>query len=80
LKQKSLFLTLGLLLVAVGGYFTYNHFVNRPVVLPWDVVPTETVLVYESSGCQECLQRFENSSVASIIKAAAFISGNDTLP
>ncbi|MBC7960446.1 MAG: hypothetical protein H7X94_11305, partial [Vallitaleaceae bacterium] len=80
MKRKPLILTLGLFFIPLAGYFAYNYFFNRPVVLAWDIVPTETVLVYESSGCEECLQRFENSSVANIIKAAAFSSDNDSLP
>ena len=80
MKQKPLILTLGLLLLSVSGYFGYNYFFNRPAILPWDVVPAETVLVYESSQCQECLERLVNSPVASIIKAATFSSGNDSLP
>jgi hypothetical protein len=80
LKQKPLILTLGFLLVMVGVYFAYNYLFNRPAISAWDVVPKETVLVYESSGCKECLQRFENSSVANIIKAAAFSFDNDSLP
>ncbi len=80
MKQKPLILTIGIFLLAVGGYFVYNHIFNRSAVLPWNVVPVETVLVYESSGCKECLRQFANSSVTSIIKAAAFSSGNDSLP
>ncbi len=80
MKQKPLILTLGFLCITVGGYFAYNHFFNRPTILAWNIVPRETVLVYESSGCQDCLKRFENSSVANILKAVAFSSGNDSLP
>ncbi|HPM29932.1 MAG TPA: hypothetical protein PLJ60_06325 [Chryseolinea sp.] len=79
MTQKSIIITLGLLLVATGGYFGYNYFLNKSTISPWDIVPKETVLVYESSGCDECMKDFHNSAVASVIKAAAFSSTNDSI-
>jgi hypothetical protein len=69
--KKPLLITIFILVLLVAGYLTYQHFFSRPTLSLWDLVPTETVLVYESSDCKECLQDIKNSPVVQIIKAAS---------
>jgi hypothetical protein len=69
--KKPLLITLFILVLIVTGYFGYKHFLSKPKLTLWDLVPTETVLVYETSDCKSCLQDLKNSPVVQIIKAAS---------
>ncbi|HZI25462.1 MAG TPA: hypothetical protein VFD46_10305, partial [Chryseolinea sp.] len=78
MKKLPLFLTIGIVIV-VGGYFLYDHLQGKNTTSPWDLVPAETILVYEPGQCESCQDQLKNSSVLNIIRAAAFSDGNDSL-
>ncbi len=79
MKNKPLFITVVLLLALAGGYFLYDKFINRSTISPWDIVPAETILVYEGSACEKCLEELKASTVLKLINEAAFLSDKDSL-
>src|SRR5690606_11986881 len=62
--------------LVAGGYFAYDRFLNKTLVSAWDLVPVETVLVYESSNCNECTASLKGIPISEIIQRAAFNSRN----
>jgi hypothetical protein len=77
---KKPFLITLFLLAGVGAYLLYDHVYNRKLIGAWDLVPEETVLVYESSACKECVDEIRASPVAELIrKASTYNSGSDSL-
>ncbi len=76
--KKALVITF-LVVLGAGGYLLYeNYFAARPVD-KWDLVPTETVLVYETSDCKQCLQDLKNSPVVQLIREASKLDSKDSL-
>lgn len=77
--KKALIITISLLIFA-AGFLAYNHYFQQGSVDKWDLIPEETVLVYETSECQQCLSTVAASPVAKVIRSAAFRAvPNDTL-
>lgn len=77
--KKPLFITILLFGLIAGGYFAYNHYFAKPVTAAWDLIPSETVLVYESSPCTSCVQAIKNSPVAEIIRKTSQHSTKDSI-
>lgn len=77
--KKPLLITIVLLVLLVAGFFAYQHFFAKPKLSLWDLVPTETVLVYETSDCKTCVQDLSNSPIVEIIKAASLKNEKDSL-
>jgi hypothetical protein len=78
-KKLPLLITLGIVIAVIGGYFLYDHFGKKNNLSPWDLVPSETILVYESGPCEKCRDQIKTSSVVDIIKEAVFSSEQDSL-
>jgi hypothetical protein len=78
-KKLPLFITLGIIVVTVGGYFLYDRLLKEKKIGPWDLVPVETILVYETSDCESCRDQLKSSSIVGIISEAAFSSKQDSL-
>jgi hypothetical protein len=78
-KNKPLVITVILILVLAGSYLLYDKVINRRTTSAWDIVPAETILVYEGSSCEKCLEELKASSVLSLINEAAFLSDKDSL-
>jgi hypothetical protein len=70
--KKPLFITIVILFLVTGGYFLFSYYFSNSKLGLWDLVPTETVLVYETSECQTCLEELKKSPVVQIIKKASF--------
>ena len=79
MKNKPLVITAVLILTLAGSYFLYDKFINRSATSAWDIVPAETILVYEGSPCDKCLEELKASTVLSLINEAAFLSNKDSL-
>ncbi len=79
MKKLPLFITLGIVVLIVGGYFLYEHLLKEKKIGPWDLVPAETILVYESGDCESCREQLKSSSIVNIISEAAFSSEQDSL-
>ena len=71
MKQTPLLLTLAVLFL-VGGYFVYEKFLSKDPVKPWDLVPSETVFVYEKDVCNSCIQEMQKSPLWQLIERASF--------
>ena len=77
--KKPLIITI-IILLGIGGYFIYNHFTAQKALGAWDLVPQETVLVYESGNCEDCVTQIRNSPVSALIRKAALLNaGKDSI-
>jgi hypothetical protein len=74
LKQTPLLLTVALFVLLAGGYYFYSNVLQKKQAHPWDLVPSETVLVYEKDVCKTCIEEMQKSPLWEIIKAASFYS------
>ncbi|AYB29721.1 hypothetical protein [Chryseolinea soli] len=79
MKRLPLLITIGLTLVLAGGYFLYDTFLRKPAASVWDLVPTETILVYEGSPCETCVDQLKHSPILSIINKAVLPTEADSL-
>ena len=79
MKKLPVVITIVSIFVLVGGYFAYDKFINKASVSAWDVVPAETIFVYEGSSCKECRDQLKSSPVLTLINKAVFPSENDSL-
>jgi hypothetical protein len=72
LKQTPLLLTLAVLLLVAGGYIIYEKILNKDPLKSWDLVPAQTMFVYEKDICNTCIDEMQNSAVWDIIERASF--------
>ncbi|MBL0745925.1 DUF3352 domain-containing protein [Chryseolinea lacunae] len=79
MKRLPLLITIGVTLLLAGGYFLYDTFLRKPAPSSWDLVPTETILVYEGSPCETCVDQLTHSPVLNIINKAVLPSETDSL-
>ncbi|HEU5292961.1 MAG TPA: hypothetical protein VFU05_20090, partial [Cyclobacteriaceae bacterium] len=63
MKRAPLLLTLGFLLLVAGGITLYQYFPGKKETSVWDLVPGQTVLVYEADDCSECSYRADGSII-----------------
>src|SRR5689334_13362550 len=55
-KKLPLLITIGIVLITVGGYFVYDRYVAKKKVSPWDLVPKATRSEERRVG-KECKSR-----------------------
>lgn len=79
MKRLPLVITLVLIFVLAGGYFLYKNYFNTAALTAWDIVPTETILVYEGSSCEACIEKVKTSTVIKLVNKAVFASQKDSL-
>jgi hypothetical protein len=72
LNKTALLLTLALSILTAGGYFFYEKVLNQDPVMPWDLVPSETIFVYEKDVCQACINEMQKSAAWQLIERASF--------
>lgn len=77
--KRSIIIIILTLLVLAGAFGIYWRYIKRPAVTPWDLVPLETVAVYESSACVDCLNKLRNSPIVRLVREAAFAEQIDSL-
>lgn len=41
-------------MLVAGGFFTYNYFFRKNPTTIWEMVPEQTVLIYEANACSGC--------------------------
>ncbi len=70
MKKLPLLITLAIVAVIAGGYFVYDQFIKKPSLAAWDLIPEETILVYETSNCSICIDQVRSSPVLEIITRA----------
>lgn len=54
MKKAPFFITLGLFVLVAGGFFTYNYFFRKNPTTIWEMIPEQTVLIYEANECNGC--------------------------
>lgn len=79
MKRLPFVITIILISLLVGGYFLYTKIINKPSISAWEVVPAETIFVYEGSACEKCLDELKASTVLNLINKAVFPSEYDSL-
>ncbi len=80
MKKTPLLITVGIVVLSVAGYFTYIKFFSQERILLWDLIPENSVAVYETSTCKECIEATKNSVLGSLIQQTAFYqTGGDSL-
>jgi len=78
-KRLPLFITVAIVFVLAAGYFVYDKYIKKSAISAWDVVPSETIFVYEGSACESCLNDLKKSSIITLVKKAVFPSDKDSL-
>src|SRR5690606_31440096 len=71
-KKLPLLITIGIIVVTVGGYFLYDYLARKKETTAWDFVPPETILVYESGPCETCHEQLKKSTIVELIRQAVF--------
>lgn len=54
MKRTPLLLTLGFFLLIAGGITLYQYIFNKERISIWNLIPGQTVLVYEIDECEAC--------------------------
>lgn len=75
MKRTPLLLTLAVLLLA-GGYVIYDRVFNKAPLKPWDLVPAQSVLVFEKDVCSTCIDEIQKSAFWEIVERASFYGKN----
>ncbi|HEY0743909.1 MAG TPA: hypothetical protein VGD40_20730 [Chryseosolibacter sp.] len=71
LKKLPLLITIGVVGLLVGAYFLYQEFQRDPV-RPWDLIPSDAILVYEKDNCDACGDAVVQSPLWRLVENAAF--------
>lgn len=74
MKQTPLFITVGILILIMGGYYFYEKVILKDPAKPWDLVPAETILVYEKDVCNSCIEQMRQTSLWHIVERASLYS------
>ena len=72
MKQTPLLLTLAVLVLLAGGYIIYEKILSKEPLKSWDLVPAQTIFVYEKDICDTCIEEMQKSAVWEIIERASF--------
>lgn len=72
MKRIPLLITLAIVVAIAGGYYLYSTIVYKRQIRGWDVVPAESIFVYEGSNCKSCLDDLRTSSVIRLVNLAIF--------
>ncbi len=60
--MKRIFLLIAILLLLItAGLIFYLRYYSGKVVSIWDLIPNQTVAVYESGDCPDCAKKFKES-------------------
>jgi hypothetical protein len=71
LKKTALLITIGIVVLLIGTYYSYEKFfVKKPLDL-WALVPPDALLVYEKNQCSSCVDALVNSTVLQMLKKAS---------
>jgi hypothetical protein len=71
-KGTPLLLTLVFFLLIAGGITLYQYFPGKKETTVWDLIPSQTVLVFEADDCSECNYRPERSIIRSMLNSLLF--------
>lgn len=79
MKRLPLVITITSIFIIAGGYFVFDKYIKHANVNIWNLVPSETIFVYEGSSCEACLEQLKSSSVLKLINKAILPSEKDSL-
>jgi hypothetical protein len=66
MKRTPLFLTIGSVIFIIAVIFFYRIFFEKSVTAVWDIIPEETVLVYEVGDCEDCYAGFSGTVIGEL--------------
>lgn len=67
MKKTPLFLTIAFVVTIGGATLLYNYFANRENFKIWDIIPSQTVLVFEVGECTSCIDEIKKTPLWSFI-------------
>jgi hypothetical protein len=67
-KKAPFLITLGLFVLVAGGFFTYQYFFRKSTTTIWEMIPEQTVLIYEATECKECAPANNQSNVSQLLE------------
>lgn len=76
-KKTPLFITLGLFVLLAGGFLTYQYFFKKSTTSIWDMIPEQTVLLYEGNDCATCDAKA--SAISELLQTILDFEGNDSI-
>ncbi len=61
------------MVVSIGlGLFLYYKFYSKVELTVWDIIPSQTVLVFEAGECEECIEQIRSTSLLTTLRASIF--------
>jgi hypothetical protein len=67
-KKAPFLITLGLFVLVAGGFFTYQYFFRENTTTIWEMIPEQTVLIYEGNECEGCVLPNHPSNVSQLLE------------
>lgn len=68
MKKAPFLITLGLFVLVAGGFFTYQYFSRKSTTTIWEMIPEQTVLIYEANECEGCASPDNQSNVSQLLE------------
>ena len=80
MKKTPLILTLGFILLLAGSFFIYQYFFKKTPLSPWNIIPEQTVLIYEVGDCSDCFDKVKGTTISELYGSLIFnFSDEDSL-
>lgn len=67
MKKAPFLITLGLFVLVAGGFFSYQYFFKKSATTIWEMIPEQTVLIYEANDCKECTSPPNPTNVSQLL-------------
>lgn len=68
MKKAPFLITLCLFVLVAGGFFTYQYFFRKSTTTIWEMIPEQTVLVYEGNECEGCTSSNNQANVSQLLE------------
>ena len=78
MKRTPLLLTIGFFLLVAGGITLYQYFPYKAETSVWNLIPAQTVLVYEVDDCSACSYKAEGSAIGRMLGSLLFDFSDST--
>ena len=80
MKKNPLILTLGFILLLAGSFFIYQYFFKKTPLSAWNIIPEQTVLIYEVGDCSGCVDKVKGTAISELYSSLIFnYSDEDSL-
>lgn len=80
MKKTPLLLTLGFILLLAGSFFIYQYFFKKTPLSAWNIIPEQTVLIYEVGDCSNCFDKVNGTTISELYSSLIFnFSDEDSL-